>query len=128
MLRHTRHRTSRAARRNRLERPDPPNTYEKALQQCLNDPTQLAQITDTSLCHGWAGLYQTTFRAARDAHTPHLGSQLPDLRKNLIAHARPAAAEGPGLLEGDAGCALALATASTDHEPTTGWDACLLIN
>ncbi|MFF1714640.1 lanthionine synthetase C family protein [Streptomyces sp. NPDC058268] len=76
------------------------NTYEKALQQCLNDPTQLAQITDTSLCHGWAGLYQTTFRAARDARTPHLGSLLPDLRKNLIAHARPAAAEGPGLLEG----------------------------
>ncbi|MEV8020024.1 lanthionine synthetase C family protein [Streptomyces sp. NPDC086554] len=104
------------------------SAYEDALQQCLNDPTQLAKITDTSLCHGWAGVYQTAFRAARDARTPHLSSLLPVLRKNLIARARPASAEGPGFLEGDAGCALALVTASTDRVPTTGWDACLMIN
>ncbi|GEB50977.1 lanthionine synthetase C family protein [Streptomyces cacaoi] len=103
-------------------------TYEDALHQCLSDPGQLAQISDTTLCHGWAGLYQTVFRAARDARTPHLAALLPALRKDLITHARPSVAKGLGLLEGDAGCALALTTVSADRTPTTGWDACLLIN
>ncbi|WP_327352758.1 lanthionine synthetase C family protein [Streptomyces sp. NBC_01304] len=104
------------------------HAYEDALYQCLSDPVQLARVIDTSLCHGWAGVLQTAFRAARDARTPQLTSLLPALSKNLITHAQPAAAQGPGFLEGDAGCALALATVSTDQAPTTGWDACLLIN
>ncbi|MFH8466024.1 lanthionine synthetase C family protein [Streptomyces sp. NPDC017991] len=102
--------------------------YENALHQCLSDPVQLARITDGGLCHGWPGLYQTVFRAAHDAGTPHLAAQLPALRKNLVAHARPAAGDGPGLLEGDAGYALALTTVAADRPPITGWDACLLIN
>lgn len=104
------------------------SSYEDALHQCLNDPVQLSKITDTSLCHGWAGVYQTVFRAADDALTPSLGSLLTSLRKNLISHACPATAQGPGFLEGDAGCALVLTTAFTNEAPTTGWDACLLIN
>ncbi|MFW6724769.1 lanthionine synthetase C family protein [Streptomyces sp. MAR4 CNY-716] len=104
------------------------STYEDALHQCVNDPVQLARITDTSLCHGWAGLYQTVFRAAHDARSPHLAGLLPALGKNLATHARPAAGKGPGLLEGDAGCALALCTAATAQAPNTGWDRCLLIN
>lgn len=104
------------------------HAYEDALHKCLSDPVQLAQITDTSLCHGWAGLYQTVFRTARDSRTPHLASLLPALGTTLTAHAYPATAKGPGLLEGDAGRALALITASADQAPITGWDACLLID
>lgn len=102
--------------------------YEDALYRCLTDPVQLAQVTDTSLCHGWAGTYQTAFRAAHDALGPHLHTVLKDLGKVLSAQARPGAPKGPGLLEGDAGCALALTTLASDQAPTTGWDACLLID
>lgn len=100
--------------------------YEDALHQCLSDPVQLGRITDTSLCHGWAGLYQTVYRAAQDARTPHLGSQLPALAKALITQAHselPAA----GFLDGTAGCALALTTIATNQAPTTEWDTCLLL-
>jgi hypothetical protein len=37
---------------------------ESALARCLSDPAQLARITDGGLCHGWAGVYQTAWRAA----------------------------------------------------------------
>ena len=40
---------------------------ERALTGCLNDPRQLDQLTDASLCHGWAGLLHTTSRVAADA-------------------------------------------------------------
>lgn len=102
--------------------------YEDALLRCLTDPVQLGQITDTSLCHGWAGIYQTVFRAARDAGGPRLNAVLPSLGEALSAHARPGAAKGPGLLEGDTGCALALTTLAAGEDPDTGWDACLLID
>ncbi|MFJ9130005.1 lanthionine synthetase C family protein [Streptomyces sp. NPDC102340] len=104
------------------------SAYEDALFHCLSDPVQLDTITDTSLCHGWAGLYQTTFRAAHDSLTPRLPRLLPALGKLLLASARPGTEAGSGFLEGDAGCALALATLSTATAPTTGWDACLLID
>jgi hypothetical protein len=102
--------------------------YEEALHQCLSDSVQLAQVIDMSLCHGWAGLYQTVYRAARDARTPHLATHLPGLAKNLITHAYSAATPDPGFLDGAAGCALSLTTVSADQAPTTGWDSCLLIN
>jgi hypothetical protein len=38
------------------------------------------------------------------------------------------AAAGPGLLDGAAGTALALHTAAHNVAPTSGWDACLLID
>src|SRR5947209_17127238 len=42
-------------------------TLRNSGQLSLSDPAQLSRITDTSLCHGWAGLFQTTWRSARDA-------------------------------------------------------------
>ncbi|WUM89037.1 lanthionine synthetase C family protein [Streptomyces sp. NBC_00322] len=103
-------------------------SYEDALYRCLTDPIQLAQVTDTSLCHGWAGIFQTAYRSAHDALTPHLHNVLQPLGDALSAHARPGSPKGPGLIDGDAGCALSLTTLATDQAPTTGWDACLLID
>ncbi|MGP3927859.1 lanthionine synthetase C family protein [Streptomyces sp. 8N616] len=111
-----------------LDDPALQRSYEDALYRCLTDPVQLAQVTDTSLCHGWAGIYQTAFRAAHDALNTHLHTVLQPLGEALAAHARPDSSKGPGLLDGDAGCALALTTLAADQPPTTGWDACLLID
>jgi lantibiotic biosynthesis protein len=49
---------------------------------------------------------------------PHLAHQL----------TRAARSEDIGFLEGDAGVALALGTATRDAPPVSGWDACLLID
>jgi hypothetical protein len=102
--------------------------FEDALHRCLADPAQLDQIIDASLCHGWAGVYQTAWRAARDAATPAIGERLPYLAEALARHAETGAPSGSGFLEGDAGTALALITAAQDAAPTSGWDACLLID
>ncbi|MDT3396323.1 lanthionine synthetase C family protein [Streptomyces sp. B1866] len=103
---------------------------EQALVGCLTDSAQLDRIADTSLCHGWAGLFQTVWRAAREARTPALAAHLPDLTNLLARHSRAAqqtASHQPGLLEGDAGSALALHTAARGAPPVSEWDACLLI-
>jgi hypothetical protein len=101
---------------------------EHALAGCLSDPAQFARVADTSLCHGWAGLFQTAWRAARDARTPALAGWLPRIAGLLVPHARPGAGDGTGLLEGDAGLALALHTAASGTPPESGWDACLLLS
>ncbi|MFF3750350.1 lanthionine synthetase C family protein [Streptomyces sp. NPDC002018] len=100
--------------------------YEDAMARCLTDPGQLSTIADTSLCHGWAGVYQTAWRTAQDAVTPALRAALPGIAAALTRHAHPG--PDPGLLEGDAGTALALTTAAHDAAPISGWDACLLID
>ncbi|MFG2531778.1 lanthionine synthetase C family protein [Streptomyces sp. NPDC048516] len=100
--------------------------FEDAMASCLTDPAQLSRVTDGGLCHGWAGVYQTAWRAAHDAATPTLRAVLPGLAAALAQHAEPNLA--PGLLQGDAGTALALTTAAHDAAPTSGWDACLLID
>lgn len=100
--------------------------FEDAFARCLADPAQLTQITDPGLCHGWAGLYQTAWRAARDAADERITAHLPQLAASPNQHAQPGAEAS--FLDGDAGTALALITAATDTEPTSGWDACLLIN
>ncbi|MBT2412075.1 lanthionine synthetase C family protein [Streptomyces sp. ISL-12] len=104
------------------------HTYEDALACCLADPRQLARLTDTSLCHGWAGTYQTAWRAAQDAINPALHTVLPPVADALVRHVSTAQGHGPGLLLGDAGTALALTTAACDAAPASGWDACLLID
>lgn len=98
---------------------------ETALAACLTDPMQLATITGAGLCHGWAGVHHTAWRAAADALTPHLAARLPYLRDELLHHHRSVGASG--LLDGDAGVALALHTAARAQPPSTGWDACLLL-
>lgn len=111
-----------------LDDPQLQRFYEDALYQCLTDPDQLAHIDTVGLCHGWAGVYQTTYRAARDALDPRLSGLLPPLGRHLADAAKPGSGKGLGLLEGDAGACLALTTLDHHQTPTTGWDACLLID
>ncbi|TDC75700.1 lanthionine synthetase [Streptomyces hainanensis] len=101
---------------------------EQALVACLSDPAQRARLTDPGLCHGWAGVYQTTWRAAQDAITPELHPLLPHLAGTLAHHADHDSRNATGFLDGDAGTALALTTAARAAAPTSGWDACLLID
>jgi hypothetical protein len=101
---------------------------EHALAACLSDPGQLSQITDTSLCHGWAGVYQTAVRASADALTPQISAHLPHLTGLLSQHAATRQGQGAGLLEGKAGLALALHAAARAAPPVSGWDTCLMIN
>ena len=101
---------------------------EQALAGCLADQRQLAHLTDTSLCHGWAGLLHTTGRVAADATDPerfavrHL-RQLTE--QHLREHGIPSR---HGLLDGVAGVRLALHTTTVGTTPATGWDACLLLD
>ncbi|GHE98125.1 lanthionine synthetase [Streptomyces griseoluteus] len=102
--------------------------YEDALHRALSDPAQLALVTDNGLCHGWAGIYQTAHRAAADALDPRLHNLAKRLGDALIASGQPCPSSAPGLINGAAGTALALTTFASQQAPTTGWDACLLIN
>lgn len=98
---------------------------EQALISCLTDPEQLRRTADSSLCHGSAGLFQTAWRMAADAHAPGVTAQLHDLAERLLTAEPPGATIG--LLQGSAGLALALSTAA-GGPPATGWDTCLLLN
>ncbi|WP_367138429.1 MULTISPECIES: lanthionine synthetase C family protein [Streptomyces] len=101
---------------------------EQHLIRCLSDPVQLSRITDSGLCHGWAGVYQTVWRAAHDAITPALSGHVTRLADALTHHTEPEQGTAPGFLDGDAGTALALNTAMQRSAPTSGWDRCLLID
>lgn len=98
---------------------------EEALIGCLTDPEQLRRITDSSLCHGSAGLFQTAWHIAADAHASDLTAHLPALAERLLTPEPPGAAIG--LLEGSTGLALALCTAAADEPPASRWDTCLLL-
>ncbi|GAA3436950.1 lanthionine synthetase C family protein [Kutzneria kofuensis] len=102
--------------------------YEQALTRCLDDPVQQGHITDGSVCHGWAGLYQTVWRSAQDAQTAGLAEHLPGLAARLGHRASQKPTTIRGFLEGTAGTALALHTAVRNSAPISGWDACLLID
>jgi hypothetical protein len=102
---------------------------EEALAGCVADECQLSQLSDASLCHGWAGLVHATWRTAVDAGgDSELGNHVPRLRRlmdqYLHDHGPP---PGDGLLEGTAGVRLAQLTATTNSPPITRWDACLLL-
>lgn len=107
---------------------------EAALVACVVDDTQLAQLRDGSLCHGWAGLVHTTWRAAADANPDsELASLLPHLRDRWNQH-RARVSDQHGMLEGAAGIVLTqytIATTGTSRDAgertAAGWDACLLI-
>lgn len=101
-------------------------TAEIAMLGCLRDHAQLDRITDSGLCHGMAGLFQSAWRMASDAHTPDLAAELPRLTTRLLTqfHSSPEETE---FLDGHAGVALALHTAGTDTAPLAHWDACLLL-
>lgn len=101
---------------------------EKALAASLTE-TQLNRITEPGLCHGMAGVYQTAYRAARDARNPAISRNLAALATRLTRQARLLGdqVEEGGLLTGSAGVGLAWETACRTEPPHTGWDACLLI-
>ncbi len=101
---------------------------EDILAAVLTD-AQLNRITEPGLCHGVAGIYQTAYRAARDARNPAIGRRLSSLATRLAQHAIPPGNqdEDGGLLTGGIGVALALETTRHVGPPRTGWDTCLLI-
>ncbi|MBQ1047814.1 lanthionine synthetase C family protein [Micromonospora sp. C51] len=98
------------------------DTAEAAVGACLSQPVHLDQITDTSLCHGYAGVLQTVLRIARDARTLTIADGVVNLIEPLLERTSTDAS----LLEGQAGVALALHTLR-HGAPTSGWDACLLL-
>ncbi|WJK33098.1 lanthionine synthetase C family protein [Solwaraspora sp. WMMA2065] len=100
---------------------------EHALAACLTDPRQLDHVTDTSLCHGWAGLLLTTWRTAVDATTPAVAAHLPHLTDRLLHHLSMDDHPADGLLDGRTGAALALTAVAHGTPPTSDWDACLLL-
>lgn len=102
---------------------------EQVLADCIADPAQLALLTDGSLCHGWAGVLQATWRAAGDAGPDsRLAALLPGLRdrteRHLLVHWTPYL---DGLLEGQTGTRLALHTTATPPLMERRWDSCLLL-
>lgn len=102
---------------------------EAALAGALTDP-QLDRISDLGLCHGLAGIYQTAYRAARDARSSAIGRRLPAIATRLAQHATASSTsseQDSGLLTGAAGIALALESTRHVGPPRTGWDTCLLI-
>lgn len=96
---------------------------EETLLDCVTDESQLALLDDASLCHGWAGVLHTTWRASQ--HAPRLKAALPRL---LAGHVAARAPRGSGILTGTEGTTLAERAATTGTPPKTGWDALLLLN
>ncbi|WP_034261703.1 lanthionine synthetase C family protein [Actinospica robiniae] len=102
---------------------------QQMLALVLEDAATHRRLTDPGLCHGWAGIYMTGLRAALDVADPKLDAAVDAVAHELgeVAHERSPGRD-PGLLEGDAGFALALTAAAHRAAPSTGWDTCLLIN
>ncbi|MER7644771.1 lanthionine synthetase C family protein [Streptomyces sp. NPDC126522] len=101
---------------------------EQALSGCLADDRQLAQLTDASLCHGWAGLVQTASRAAADAIDDELAARLPHLNVRLDEHLdQNGLPHGAGLMDGTAGIHLVRLTTSVNTAISVPWDHCLLL-
>lgn len=98
---------------------------EEALAACLTE-RQLDRLTEPGLCHGAAGVYQTAHRAAQDSTSPAIQQQLPAVAARLAGLTQSGAGAGRGLLTGDTGVSLAMATAE-QGPPQSGWDTCLLI-
>jgi lantibiotic biosynthesis protein len=103
---------------------------QTALTKTLLDAVERERINDVGLCHGWAGTFQTGWRAALDAQDPELDAAVASTAQALARAADFGRGPGdePGLLDGTAGLALALTTAALDAAPISGWDACLLID
>jgi hypothetical protein len=98
---------------------------ELALAGCLTDQRQLAQLTDASLCHGWAGLLHTTRRVATDSADPDRFDLRQILGRAQQVAQNLATSADDGLLTGAAGTRLATHTATVGTPPLSGWDACL---
>lgn len=94
---------------------------EDTVEAILTDPLRLARITDSTLCHGWAGLLMLTRAVAADSPAPDRFTPIiHDLHRRLTADWEHLSK--PGFMEGRAGAQLALH--ATD---TTGWTRVLLL-
>ncbi|MGV9954101.1 lanthionine synthetase C family protein [Streptomyces cellulosae] len=101
---------------------------EHTALQAVTDPRHTRQITDTSLCHGWAGLVLTTERIAADAARPDLHDALPALRDRFTTETQHhLAPEHTGLLTGAPGVLLTLHILTTAHPVDPEWETCLLL-
>ena len=99
---------------------------ETALLNEARSADSLSALTDAGLCHGLAGVLQTTWRASVDAATPDLAAEVTRLVRAVVARTDPLTEETE-FLDGLAGIALALHTVTTDHREAQ-WDTCLLLN
>ena len=110
---------------------DPQRTRaaERALAGCVLDRQVAGQLTDASLCHGWAGLVQALRRAAGDALDPQpLRAALRTARRGMEDHlARAGPPASRGLLEGTSGIQLAQNDLPHAGGEPPAWDACLLL-
>ncbi|WP_061451809.1 lanthionine synthetase LanC family protein, partial [Streptomyces scabiei] len=94
---------------------------EDTVEAILTDPLRLARITDSTLCHGWAGLLTLTRAVAADSTSPErFAPIIQDLHRRLAADWEHL--PKPGFMEGRAGAQLALK--ATDD---TGWTRVLLL-
>ncbi|KAA0921213.1 lanthionine synthetase C family protein [Streptomyces apricus] len=101
---------------------------EQALAGCLADDQQLAQLTDASLCHGWAGLVQTVARTAVDAIDDELATRLHGLNTRFDEQVdRRGLPDGTALMDGTAGIHLVRLTDPVNTAVTVPWDRCLLL-
>ncbi|SHL84411.1 lanthionine synthetase C family protein [Streptomyces yunnanensis] len=106
--------------------------------------TLLDTVTDSSLCHGWAGLLHLTGLMAQDGDDPRLHARRPELAARLLAayhpdhpfgyhYERPQLSAGlrqaphrAGFLDGSAGIALAL-HAYANASCASPWQTALLV-
>lgn len=122
-----------------LDRPDWNQVADRTMVSLLRRPEGQLHLRSAALCHGWAGLLQVATRIAADS-PDGAASQVAELAaERTLDLFDPSAAfgyrfptsgssqEGPGLLEGGAGVALALHGYATGRPPLTHWDAALLI-
>jgi hypothetical protein len=98
---------------------------EQALLGSLTDDRQLAHLTDSGLCHGWAGLVHTARRAAADSTRTELAAAAGTATTLLHRHVRDDSTPRDGFLDGGAGTELVIGPAATST-PSSWWDACLL--
>ena len=101
---------------------------EHALAGCVLNRQVACLLTDASLCHGWAGVVQTLWRATSDALDPRpLQIALREARQGMedqLARRGPASS---GLLEGTSGTLLTQNDLSRVGSESPAWDACLLL-
>ncbi|MGW1817073.1 lanthionine synthetase C family protein [Streptomyces sp. NPDC002125] len=94
---------------------------EDTVAAILTDPLRLARITDSTLCHGWAGLVMLTRAVAADSPAPDRFTPIiQDLHRRLAVGWQHL--PKLGFMEGRAGAQLALQPADT-----TGWSRALLL-
>jgi len=100
-------------------------TADAAILSVLRDPAELGRLPETGLCHGTAGLLQAAWRMADDSPASGIHRELPHLTARLAAQLTACQDGNPELLDGMAGTALALHTATTGSPPGPCWDAFL---